>query len=85
MPDIKLPPNNDVRALSKDEQIVWCYLKISARAGKNVIDPVNARDMWINYHWAGNEDQKAERIIKHWDEVFAEKTKQNPFHNANKL
>ena len=84
LPDIKLPANNDVRALTKDEQASLTLSKISARAGKNVINPVNARDMWINYHWAGNEDQKAERI-KHWDDVFAEKNETKPVEKRKQL
>lgn len=83
LPNISIPKNNDATKLSKDDQATLVLSNMNAAyANKRLknpkaapLTPLNSRDAWINYHWAGSEKDKQDRI-NHWNETFPDAKKQ---------
>jgi hypothetical protein len=82
-PTIELPPyNQDFTKLSKDDQAFYVLSNMVGAAGAKreqgnpnaYLDPNRPKEMWINYHWAGKEKDKADRI-KHWESVHGKSPK----------
>jgi hypothetical protein len=82
-PTIELPPyNQDFTKLSKDDQAFYVLSNMVGAAGAKreqgnpnaYLDPNRPKEMWISYHWAGKEKDKADRI-KHWESVHGKSPK----------
>jgi hypothetical protein len=43
--------------------------KIDSKKQTVPLDPTHTMETWINYHWAGKDKYKKDRI-EHWNETF---------------
>ncbi len=77
LPEINMPINNDARKLTKDEQAALSLANMSAAYSNKIgskkqtvpLDPTRTMETWINYHWAGKDKYKEDRM-EHWNETF---------------
>jgi len=70
---------DDFTQLTKDEQAFYVLNNMIGAVGAKMkqgktseyLNPKKPKQMWLNYHWAGSQKDKPDRI-KHWDETHGE-------------
>lgn len=79
---VPTPRNNDVSTLNKDDQATLMLSNMAAKYAADskinpkvpVLSPLDSKNAWLNYHWAGDPVAKQARST-HWDETFPKKYK----------